>query len=132
MCRMSSGRKDAWAFGEIAPDHLARLTGVSVVTARRWIRLRALPEPARILAELRLHGDLGAIDAAFSGVLLRRGALHLDTGMIVERGELNSIPYRRQQVRALEARLARAAPVEPDESSHDQVSDGAFRNSARG
>jgi hypothetical protein len=130
MASVCESCKDAaWTFGEIAPEHLARLAHVSVVTARRWIRRRTLPETARLLVELLLRGDLGTIDAAFAGVQLRRGALHLDSGMIVERGELESIPYRRQQVRALEVRvqsltvprgtspLTAATPLAPEQTA---------------
>jgi len=135
-----------WPFGEITPHLLAQLTGAALVSARRWIRTRRMPRAMRVLAELRLFGDLGTIDPSFAGITLQRGVLTTPAGSVIDRNELESIPYRRQQVRALEARLEirtrahesslAAATIKPDERADDggdnQALHYAFLNARRG
>lgn len=108
----SEHREDfgGWPLGEMPAEEIARLTGASVRTARRWRQDRQLPEPIQKLAQILMRGDLGSIDAAWSGWSIRRGTLaspaHREPFTV---GELEHLPFTAQRVASLEATNRRLA-----------------------
>jgi transcriptional regulator with XRE-family HTH domain len=76
---------------------LAARAGVSAVTLRRWQRTNRMPAWARILLAL-LGGELEAIDAAFTGWIIRRGELVSPDGWCFAPNEIRTIPLLYGQV----------------------------------
>ncbi len=79
------------------PALLAGRAGVSLVTLRRWERTGRVPSWGRVLIAL-LRGELAAIDAAFSGWIIRRGELVSPDGWCFAPGEISTIPLLYGQV----------------------------------
>jgi transcriptional regulator with XRE-family HTH domain len=85
---------------------LAELCKVSQTTASRWRRLRRVPEIHSRLLRILLAGELGSLAPAWSGFTLRDGQLITPEGWTISPGEICAIPFRIQQLRALEIELA--------------------------
>ncbi|MDE2469317.1 MAG: hypothetical protein KGL35_11385 [Bradyrhizobium sp.] len=77
---------------------LADRAGVSAVTVRRWQRTNRIPAWARVLLAL-LRGELDAIDAAFTGWIIRRGELISPEGWCFAPAEIRTIPLMYGQIR---------------------------------
>lgn len=84
---------------------LIAAAGVSADTARRWKRHRRIPPLAARLVQWWAHGDLGALDRAWTGFTLRAGQLWTPYQFSVGPGDISAIPYRFAQIRALEREL---------------------------
>ena len=95
---------EPWPFGETSAEGIAEFIGVSIRTARRWRQDRELPKPIQTLAHILMRGDLGAIDASWSGWSVHRGTLrspaHREPFTV---GELEHMPFTAQRVASLEA-----------------------------
>ena len=85
---------------------LAEAARVSLATAKRWKRLGRIPPQAERVISLYLQGDLGSVSHAWSGFVIRKDQLWTPHGFFLRPGELNAIPYRFAQLRALERELA--------------------------
>lgn len=86
----------------LSAEFIAQVARVSLHTARRWKQRGRVPSPARALLELRSFGDLGVVDSAWRGFVLRQGHLWTPHGFSVRPGELSALPYRFAQLAALE------------------------------
>jgi hypothetical protein len=92
---------------------LVKLGYVSERTARHWRRTRKLP--AWALGWLKLmDGDLGRLEPAFAGWRIKNGALKSPDGWAFHPGEIETVPFRHQQIRALESEI-RALKCRDDE-----------------
>jgi hypothetical protein len=91
-------------YGVSAPL-IAELTGVSLKTALRWKHQGFAPAPAAALLKLKLNRDLGALAKAWAGFRVCDGLLWTPENASLTPGELRSVPYRREQLRALEHAL---------------------------
>ena len=85
---------------------IAELTGVSLKTAQRWKQQGFAPPVAAKLLELRMHQDLGELAKPWAGFRLHNGLLWTPENASLTPGELRSVPYRREQLRALELALS--------------------------
>jgi Phage protein len=81
---------------------MAELAGVHIDTARRWKRKRRIPPAYIAIVQLKLDGDLGVLAQDWRGWRVLRGELVTPEGWSVRPGEIRSIPYRAQQLSALE------------------------------
>lgn len=107
--------QESWPFGELPPEALARSTGASVRTARRWVQRRRMPEPMRRLACLTLFGDLSVLNEAWSGWRIERDLLHPASGLRpYTPAELEFMPFTAQRVGSLESTV-RKLTVERDD-----------------
>ena len=88
-------------YGVSAPL-IAELTGVSLKTAQRWKHQGFAPPLAAKLLEIHLNRDLGELANPWRGFRLHQGLIWTPENGSVTPGELRSIPYRREQLRALE------------------------------
>jgi hypothetical protein len=87
---------------------IAELTGVSLKTAQRWKHQGFAPPAAAKLLQMLLHQDLGELAKPWAGFRLHDGLLWTPENASLTPGELRSVPYRREQLRALE--LAMGSP----------------------
>jgi hypothetical protein len=85
---------------------LAQITGVHLDTAKRWKRAGRIPEPHRTIVRLRTQGDLGDITGSWRGFRLAQHELWTPEGTRVSPGEIRAIPYRREELKELQRRLA--------------------------
>jgi hypothetical protein len=90
----------------VSAQLIAELTGVSLKTAQRWKHQGFLPPPADKLLQLKITKDLGAFAQPWEGFQLRDGLLWTPENASLTPGELRSVPYRREQLRALEIALS--------------------------
>lgn len=74
-------------------------------TARRWKRAGRIPEPYAALVKLRANGDLGELNSTWTGWSLGDGVLWTPENAAVAPGDIRAIPYRKEQVAALEKAL---------------------------
>ena len=74
---------------------LAALCQVSEKTARRW-KAGTICPPAS--ARMLIEGDLGALDSAWSGWVLRRGKLWSPDGVEAAPGDIMALPFMRLQI----------------------------------
>lgn len=86
----------------LTPDELVRLTGISSASARRWLRLRRIPPPARRLLELVRTGELGQIHPAWQGWKVTTKNIFDPDGNEASQGEIRSIRARLAQLAELE------------------------------
>jgi hypothetical protein len=71
------------------------VTGCGASTAKRWkANPASIPEPARRLLALTLHGDLGALDARWRGWRIANGQLLSPDGNTFRPGEVQAIPFK--------------------------------------
>ncbi|MBM0105596.1 hypothetical protein JM946_12590 [Steroidobacter sp. S1-65] len=101
-------------FGGFPTDVIADAMGVDLTTARRWRRgATPIPPIARRLAQVMLHGDLGAIHAGWKDWYLKRdGMLVGPDGWAFRAGEILSLPLLQQCNRGLEQTIERLRRVE--------------------
>ncbi|HEX3912698.1 MAG TPA: DUF3653 domain-containing protein [Steroidobacteraceae bacterium] len=85
---------------------IAELTGVSLKTAQRWKNQGFLPPTSTKLLELKLNQDLGELASAWAGFRIDKGLIWTPENASLTPGELRSVPYRREQLRALELALS--------------------------
>jgi ribosomal protein L24E len=90
---------------------IAEWAKVTDRTARRWKRGEEPPHAALQLIELKSTGNLGIVDPAWDGWLLKGKSLVAPHGEIFSRGDVLSLRFLAQQVAHLmsEARLPRQA-----------------------
>jgi hypothetical protein len=95
----------------VSADTIADLCKVHVTTARRWKRGEEPPYAALQLIELLSTGNLGVINPAWDGWILKGNSLVAPHGEIFSRGDILSLTFVRQQVAHLqsESRLPRQA-----------------------
>lgn len=98
--------KNMGALVNYTPGQLARLSGHSVRTARRWRAQQQAPAPVVDYLWLKLDGQLGSIDARWSGWILRHGALHHPEGWTFTPQELTALPLHLQELAALRRELS--------------------------
>jgi hypothetical protein len=89
----------------LSPALIAKLTGVSLKTAQRWKRQGFAPALGAKILELTIGRDLGSIAPPWAGFRLGDGLLWTPENASLTPGELRSVPYRREQLRALEHAL---------------------------
>jgi len=90
----------------LSAKDIARICRVDLATARRWRRQASCPPPAAlILLELVHHGDLGAVDPAWSGWILRKGQLISPENWIATPGDVRAMQLKSAQVSALQRDL---------------------------
>ncbi len=94
-------------FANLPGEVLARLSGVSLSTARRWRRKQRAPAAVVALLEVLYSGMLGLISPAWRGWTLRDGKLGNTDGHEYSPGEVWAIPILHQQVAVLEATIRR-------------------------
>lgn len=90
-------------FANIPSELLARLSGVSICTARRWRRRQRAPAAVVALLQIRYSGMLGLVSPAWHEWTLREGKLGNKDGHEYSPGEVWAIPILHQQVAVLEA-----------------------------
>ena len=100
----------------INAEEIARRCGVNLATAHRWKRgTSRIPKAAAMI----LSGDLGHLDPAWSGWVLRNGKLISAEGWEVTPGDVLSLPLLRAQIAGYQANerqvLAMDAQPEPGE-----------------
>jgi hypothetical protein len=102
-------RREHPALYGVSAERISKWCGCHLTTARRWRRGEEPPKSALILIELMNTGDLGLIDPAWSGWLLRGKNLIAPHGEVFSRGDVLSLRFLAQQVAHLmsEARLPR-------------------------
>jgi hypothetical protein len=95
----------------ISAETIADWCKVHVTTARRWKRGEEPPFAALQLIELLSTGNLGIINPAWDGWILKGNSLVAPHGEIFSRGDILSLTFVRQQVAHLmsESRLPRQA-----------------------
>lgn len=93
--------RHAYALLDLPAASLARRFDVHPTTAARWKARNLLPPRYAALAALAA-GDVGALDAAWTGWTLRRGELISPEGIAFRPGEVLAIPIRMQQIAALQ------------------------------
>jgi hypothetical protein len=81
---------------------ITQLTGVSLKTAQRWKLQGFAPPLGAQLLQLRLNSDLGNLAKPWTGFRLHNGLLWTPENASLTPDELRSVPYRREQLRALE------------------------------
>jgi hypothetical protein len=86
---------------------IVELTGVSLKTAQRWKHQGFAPPLGAKLLKLQLGHDLGAFAEPWTGFRVHQGLLWTPENASLTPGELRSVPYRREQLRALQLELAR-------------------------
>ena len=91
-------------YGESA-SLIAELTGVSLKTAQRWKHQGFAPPLAAQLLHIKLTSDLGAFASPWAGFRVDQGLLWTPENASLTPGELRSVPYRREQLHALELAL---------------------------
>lgn len=87
----------------IPAEHLVAYTGVHLTTARRWKRRRRVPRWLQRLVAVCHFGELGHIQRAWDGWVLREKCLMSPEGWQFTPGEIRSIPFMRAQVRTYQA-----------------------------
>jgi Phage protein len=92
-----------WLYG-VPIDVLCALTGAHLTTARRWKRTRRAPRWLRLLIQLCIEGELGAIARHWDGWSIRGKHLVSPEGWEFTPGEVRSIPFMHSQVAAYQAR----------------------------
>ena len=93
----------------ITAETIAGWCGCHVTTARRWKRGEEPPHAAIQLIELLSTGNLGVINPAWDGWVLKGKDLIAPHGEVFSRGDILSLRFLAQQVAHLqsEARLPR-------------------------
>lgn len=97
--RDTSGLFDGFPISEIA-----RICRVSLKTARRWKAGSTCPPAYAILI---LRGDLGALDTAWAGWLVRRGKLLSPEGYEAIPGDVRALPFMRMQIQTYQLEFRR-------------------------
>lgn len=94
-------------------SELARICHVSLKTARRWKEGSTCPPMS---ARLLLAGDLGCLDSAWAGWVVRRGALISPEGWEIKVNDVMAVPLVRAQLDAYktEERKLLALPSQPE------------------
>jgi hypothetical protein len=87
---------------------LVQVTGVHPDTARRWKRTGKVPKKHATQVALATEGDLGVVAPEWSGFRLKSGMLWTPEGKPIRPGDVLAIPYRAQQILALEAEVRAA------------------------
>lgn len=85
-----------FALARLSRDQAARWLGVSERTVRRWETGESTTPRAAWLALRLLAGDLGAMDAAWSGWYLRQGGLWppgIRRSAPITAGDVAALPY---------------------------------------
>lgn len=101
-------QREAWPFGEMPTEAIARLTGYHPTTVRRWQRTRRLPKSMRLLWHVLVHGDLGAVHPEWDGWYIRdRGLTGPGLDQPLKRNALEHFTFSSQRVPALEATIRR-------------------------
>lgn len=85
---------------------LAEAAGVSLRTATRWKR-EGVPRSMRRAVAIGVHGDLGTLYPAWMGWKVWRDALWSPEGDAFTVAQVRAIPYRYEQLRALQLEVAR-------------------------
>ena len=98
--------KNLGALVNYTPAQLARMTGHSIRTTRRWRAQQSAPATVVDFLWIKLDGQLGAIDDRWHGWTLRRGALHHPDGWVFTPAELCALPLHLQELAALRKELA--------------------------
>lgn len=92
----------------ISPRWIADAAGVSLRTATRW-KARGVPRSMERAIALVVHGDLGELAPAWAGWKLWDGRLWSPEGSSFSAGEVRAIPYRAEQLRAMQREIAALA-----------------------
>lgn len=95
----------------LTPPLIAAACGVTLATARRWKVANRVPALALPLIALRIHGDLSALDGAWTGFTLRGDSLWTPEDARVTVADIRALPYLRAALAEHERarRLAAAA-----------------------
>lgn len=88
-------------------DRLAIVTGASARTVRRWKAAGRLPATAARLLALLDEGNLGALDAAWEGFILRGPELWTPERERVTPGDVRALHWYRQLADELRRELGR-------------------------
>lgn len=93
-------------------SELARICRVSLKTARRWKLGQTVPPKSALML---LSGDLGCLDPAWSGWIVRDGSLWSPEGWQVRMESVLAIPLLRGQLHALQSenRRFRRLDIQP-------------------
>jgi hypothetical protein len=91
---------------EASAEHLAKVLGIGVRTARRFKACGEMPFALVVMWAVLAEGDLGIADPAFQGWRLRHGQLFSPEGTAFRPGEIASIPLRMQQVSSMQKALS--------------------------
>lgn len=95
-----------FSLSALSAKDIARICRVDLTTARRWLRGAHCPPPeALILLELVYTGDLGFLDPAWAGWVLRRGLLCSPENWIATPGAVRAMQLKEAQVRTLTQEL---------------------------
>ena len=94
--------------------HIARICQVDLSTARRWKRGAICPPKSALML---LCGDLGCLDPAWRGWIVRNGALLSPEGWAITVNDVLASPLLRAQLAVYQAenRQLRALATEYDE-----------------
>lgn len=93
--------RSTFRLSALSAKDIARICRVDVTTARRWLRGAHCPPPeALILLELVYSGDLGILDPAWAGWVLRRGQLCSPENWTCTPGDVRAMQLKEAQVRA--------------------------------
>jgi hypothetical protein len=94
------------SFPDASAAAVAAALGLPLRTVRRYKAAGTLPFPWAVVWAVKGLGDLGAVDPAFRGWIVRQGQIFAPEGYGFTPGELSAIPIRTQQLRALERERA--------------------------
>src|SRR5690348_7230483 len=88
---------------DLTIKQIAQFCGVSEKTAQRWQTGQIVP-PTSALIVLRLHryGDLGVVDPAWAGWVIRRGILCSPENWMCTPGNIRALQLKGAQIAALE------------------------------
>jgi uncharacterized protein DUF3653 len=94
-------------------NEVARICHVSIKTATRWKNGTTCPPKS---ARLLLLGDLGCLDDAWAGWVVRRGALISPEGWEIKLNDVLAVPLLRAQIEAYKTaeRQILAIPSQPE------------------
>lgn len=98
-------RREHGALYGITAERIAEFVKVHVTTARRWKRGEEPPYAALQLIELLSTGNLGVINPAWDGWILKGQVLIAPHGEVFSRGDILSLNFVRQQVAHLQSEL---------------------------
>ena len=90
----------------LSVELLRSVTGAHIDTVRRWKRTGRFPQHWYPIIALKLHGELGTVARHWTGFALRDNTLWTPEGQAITPGDIRAIPYRRDQLKALERLLA--------------------------
>lgn len=83
----------------LTAKQIAAICGVDLATARRWRRQAICPpRSALILLEMVYSGDLGLLDPAWKGWVLRRGVLCSPENWTCTPGDVRAIQFHEAQI----------------------------------